>query len=85
MAWVIANVLRKLATQALAATTLDDRLSAEAGMRPMSGSLGNVLYGLVIRDTQIRVLLGEDPPGRPEIVARADDAVERFLTLTERR
>ena len=48
IAWFLAVLLRKLATEALAKTKLDDRLSAEAGMRPISHSLGNVLYGLVL-------------------------------------
>ncbi len=48
VAWVLASVLRTIATRALAATRLDERLSAEAGMRPISQSLGNVLYWLVI-------------------------------------
>ena len=47
VAWIVATLLRKLATTALQATQLDEKLSAEAGMRPMSGSIGNVLYGLV--------------------------------------
>jgi hypothetical protein len=47
-AWVLATVLRSLATRALGATRLDEKLSAEAGMRPVSESLGNVLYWLVI-------------------------------------
>ena len=48
VAWVLASVLRSIVTRALAATRLDERLSAEAGMRPVSESLGNVLYWLVI-------------------------------------
>ncbi len=48
VAWVLAMLVRKLVTSALAATTLDDKLSAEAGMRPVSDSAGNVLYWLVI-------------------------------------
>ena len=39
------------------------------------------LYGLVIRDTQIRVLLGEPPPDRPAILARAQHGVDAFLAL----
>jgi hypothetical protein len=35
-------------TRALAATTLDERLSEEAGMAPISRSAGNVLFWLVI-------------------------------------
>ncbi len=48
VAWVLATMLRSVATRALAATAIDDRLSAEAGMRPMSRSLGDVLYWLVV-------------------------------------
>jgi hypothetical protein len=48
IAWILASILRKLVTNALAATTLDEKLSAEAGMKPMSQSLGHVLYALVL-------------------------------------
>ena len=48
LAWVIATLLRALVTRALAATTLDERLSEEAGMAPISRSAGNVLFWLVI-------------------------------------
>ena len=48
LAWFIATVMRKLASKALAATTLDDRLSSGAGMEPMSQNLANVLFWLVI-------------------------------------
>jgi hypothetical protein len=47
-AWLLGTVLRALATRALAATTLDERLSQEAGMAPISQSAGNVLFWLVI-------------------------------------
>jgi AcrR family transcriptional regulator len=40
-----------------------------------------LLYGLVIEDAQIRVLLGEDPPPPAEIEARAARAVDRFFAL----
>ncbi len=48
VSWLLATVLRALATRALSATTLDDRLSSEAGMAPMSQNVGNVLFWLVI-------------------------------------
>lgn len=39
------------------------------------------LYGLVVRDTQIRLLLGEPPPA-PDVLARqADRGVEQFCRL----
>ena len=40
-----------------------------------------VLYGLVVRDRQIRVLLGEDPPPPATIRREAGAAVDQFLTL----
>lgn len=42
-----------------------------------------LLYGLVIRDTQIRVLLGEPPPSADEIGQRSTAAVDQFLALTQ--
>jgi AcrR family transcriptional regulator len=44
-----------------------------------------LLYGLVIQDLQIRVLLGEPPPGRDALAEQAQVAVERFLALTAGR
>lgn len=41
-----------------------------------------LLYGLIIQDTQIRVLLGEPAPSPTEISARAEQAVARFVELT---
>ncbi len=41
-----------------------------------------LLYGLVVQDVQIRVLLGERPPSAVAIRSRAGDAVDRFLDLT---
>ena len=48
IAWLLATMLRRLVSRTLAATKLDEKLSSEAGMRPMSDSVGNVLYWLVI-------------------------------------
>lgn len=47
VAWLIATLVRAGSTKALAATSLDEKMAGEAEMRPMSESLGNVLYGLV--------------------------------------
>lgn len=41
-------------------------------------------YGLVIRDTQIRVLLGDPAPSRPAIRRRAEAATEQFIELCGR-
>ncbi len=48
IAWFLAIVLRRLSTRALAATRLDERLSTAAGMKPLSQSLGQVLYWVVL-------------------------------------
>jgi hypothetical protein len=48
VAWILATIARAIVSKALAATSIDDRLSSEAGMRPISESLGSVLYWLVI-------------------------------------
>ncbi len=47
-----------------------------------SGEAFELLYGLVMQDTQIRVLLGERPPSKTTIAKRAATAVDRFLQLT---
>ncbi len=46
--WLLATVLRALAVRALSATNLDEKLSSEAGMAPMSRNAGNVLFWIVI-------------------------------------
>ena len=48
VAWLVAALLRGLASKALAATSLDDKLSAEAEMKPMSQNVANVIFWLVI-------------------------------------
>lgn len=61
----------------LARLTADGVLSVDdpaAGFR--------LLYGLVIQDTQIRVLLGEQAPDAGAIRAEAERAVDAFLSLT---
>ena len=47
------------------------------------GDAFELLYGLVIRDAQIRVLLGEQPPEPDAIAERAVSAVDEFLALTQ--
>jgi hypothetical protein len=48
VAWIVATVARNLLTRGLKASGLDERLAAEAGVQPVSESLGNVVYWLVI-------------------------------------
>jgi len=48
LAWVLANVARSLVTKALSSTKLDEKVSAAAEMRPISDSIGDVLYWLIL-------------------------------------
>lgn len=48
VAWLVATVVRSLVNRALAATRLDDRLSESAQMQPLSATMGNVAYWLVL-------------------------------------
>jgi len=48
VAWVVASLVRTLLTRALDKTTLDERLSADAGMPPISASMGHVAYWLIL-------------------------------------
>ena len=40
-----------------------------------------VLYGLIVRDIQIRTLLGETPPSERQVRAQATQAVAEFMRL----
>jgi len=48
LAWLIATLIQAIVNRALAATTLDEKVSKEAGMEPMSKTVANVLFWLVI-------------------------------------
>lgn len=59
------------------------RLAAEGHLRIDDPEEAfQLFYGLVVRDLQIRVLLGEDPPGPDDVRTHARLAVDRFLALT---
>jgi hypothetical protein len=47
-AWVLASLAKRLVTGALATTTLDEKISQEAEMKPVSGSIGDVVYWLIL-------------------------------------
>lgn len=51
---------------------------------PDSSEAFGTLYGLIVRDTQIRVLLGETVPSEEKIRARAQRAVDQFLAISAR-
>ena len=48
VAWLLATVVRTVVNKALAATKLDDKLSESADMQPLSATMGNVAYWLIL-------------------------------------
>ena len=48
VAWVLANIVRTLTTSALSKTTIDEKVSQAAEMKPVSDSIGDVLYWLIL-------------------------------------
>ncbi len=48
LAWLVATVVRTVVNKSLGATRLDDKLSATADMKPLSHTMGNVAYWVVL-------------------------------------
>jgi len=48
VAWLLATLIRAVVNKILASTKLDDKLAREAGLEPMSKTVANVLFWLVI-------------------------------------
>jgi hypothetical protein len=48
LAWLVATVVRSMVDRALGSTKLDERLSQDADMQPISHTMGNVAYWLVL-------------------------------------
>jgi hypothetical protein len=48
LAWLLATIARAVVNKALSATSLDEKLSAQAGMEAMGKTVANVLFWLVI-------------------------------------
>ncbi|WP_133141436.1 mechanosensitive ion channel, partial [Moraxella caviae] len=46
--WVIATVARTATTAALGKTTLDEKLANDAGVKPMSGTIADVVYWFIL-------------------------------------
>lgn len=46
--WVVATIARTALNAALAKTTMDERLSAEAGMKPMSTTIADMVYWFIL-------------------------------------
>lgn len=78
VAWILATIVRSLVTRGLAATSMDERLSTDAGMRPMSESLGSVLYWLVILLFLPGIL---DALGMQGLLAPVQGMVDQILSM----
>lgn len=48
LAWLVATLVRTVVDKSLGATKLDERLSRDAEMQPLSQTMGNVAYWLVL-------------------------------------
>lgn len=48
VAWLVATLARTGAGKALSATSLDEKLTLEAGVAPVSHNIGNILFWLII-------------------------------------
>lgn len=48
LAWLVATVVRTVVNKSLGATKLDDKLSETADMKPLSRTMGNVAYWVVL-------------------------------------
>jgi len=48
LAWLVATLVRTVVNKSLGATQLDERLSRDAEMQPLSQTMGNVAYWLVL-------------------------------------
>lgn len=48
VAWLVATIVRTVVNKALGRTELDDKLSKSADMQPLSHTMGNVAYWLVL-------------------------------------
>jgi len=78
LAWLIATLLQAIVNRALAATTLDDRLSKEAGMEPMGRTVANVLFWLVILLFMPSILAAYDLRG---LLEPAQSMLTRLLDM----
>lgn len=48
LAWIVATLVRTVVNRTLSRTSLDDKLSKSADMQPLSNTMGNVAYWLVL-------------------------------------
>lgn len=48
LGWILATLARAGITRLLASTTLDERLSADVGVQPLSNNIGQIVYWLIL-------------------------------------
>ncbi|HFD10904.1 MAG TPA: hypothetical protein ENJ32_00305, partial [Crenotrichaceae bacterium] len=48
VAWLVATLVKTVTTRGLGSTRLDEKLTLEAGMAPVSSNIGNIFYWLII-------------------------------------
>lgn len=46
--WIVANITRNAPNTALAKTTLDEKLCQNAGIKPMSGTIADIIYWFIL-------------------------------------
>ncbi|MFW5432017.1 MAG: mechanosensitive ion channel [Methylophilaceae bacterium] len=78
IAWGIATLVRVMATKALATTKLDERLSADAHMQPMSNNVGNMLFWIIILMFLPALLSAFELNG---LLAPVQGMVDKFLAM----
>jgi len=78
VAWLLATLLRAGAVKLLARTKLDDSLTAQAGMEPMSKNVGNVLFWLAILLFIPAILAAYDLQG---LLAPVQGMVDKVLAI----
>ncbi len=54
--WVVATVIRSVLSSVLAKTSLDEKLSEDAGVEPMSGTLADIVYWVILLFVMTMVL-----------------------------
>ena len=74
--WVIATVARTGVDMALSKTTLDEKLTAHAGVRPMSSTIADMVYWVILLFTIVIVLGQLELDG---LFAPLTNMVDKFL------
>jgi len=78
VAFSVATILKILTTKALSSTTLDEKLSSEAGMESMSNNLGSMLFWIIILMFLPMILSTLQLDG---LLLPVQDMVNQFLSM----